>query len=247
MTIEEKATAYDELLKKIQPLYNQAKKDDNPLWATYEYLVPQLAENEDEKTRKFLIDFVKLENGVNLSPDVAERCIAYLEKLKEKKDYRKLYEDIAKSDWFKKNYVGKSLGENPYDFAMSRQKEQSWMPTEKEMGVLYKLCYVSNQISDDDDTELTHLYQDLKQEYFNGHSFENMFSKTEREQKPAERSEDERIRKEIVKFIKDNTLTYTHSGCEIQKRWIDYLENQKEQKPAECSEDESFDGSKKNN
>ena len=85
MTIEEKATAYDELLKKIQPLYNQAKKDDSPLWATYEYLVPQLAENEDEKTRKFLIDFVKLENGVNLSPDDAERCIAYLEKQKEQK------------------------------------------------------------------------------------------------------------------------------------------------------------------
>ncbi len=39
-------------------------------------------------------------------------------------------------------------------------------------------------------------------------------------------SEDERTRKEIVKFIKDNTLTYTQSGCEIQKRWIDYLEKQ---------------------
>lgn len=52
-------------------------------------------------------------------------------------------------------------------------------------------------------------------------------------------SEDERIRKEIVKFIKDNTLTYTQSGCEIQKRWIDYLENQKEQKPTEWSEEDS--------
>lgn len=28
----------------------------------------------------------------------------------ERKDYRKLYEDIAKSEWFKKSYVGKSLG-----------------------------------------------------------------------------------------------------------------------------------------
>ena len=55
----------------------------------------------------------------------------------------------------------------------------------------------------------------------------------QKEQKPAERNEDERIRKEIVKFIKDNTLTYTQSGCEIQKRWIDYLENHKEQKPVE--------------
>lgn len=59
--------------------------------------------------------------------------------------------------------------------------------------------------------------------------------------KQAWSEEDERIRKEIVKFIKDNTLTYTHSGCEIQKRWIDYLENQKEQKeqkPTEWSEED---------
>lgn len=60
---------------------------------------------------------------------------------------------------------------------LEKQKEQCWMPTEGEMGVLYKLCYLSNQISDDDDTELTRLYQDLKREYFNGHSFENMFPK----------------------------------------------------------------------
>jgi len=32
-------------------------------------------------------------------------------KKKEQKDYRKLYEDIAQSEWFKKNYAGKSLGE----------------------------------------------------------------------------------------------------------------------------------------
>ena len=64
------------------------------------------------------------------------------------------------------------------------RKERSWKPTEEEMGVLYKLCYVSAQISDDDDTELTRLYQDLKREYFNGHSFENMFPKTEKEQEP---------------------------------------------------------------
>ena len=40
------------------------------------------------------------------------------EKQKEQKDYRKLYEDIAQSEWFKKAYAGKSLGEE------FEQKEQ---------------------------------------------------------------------------------------------------------------------------
>ena len=68
---------------------------------------------------------------------------------------------------------------------LEKQKEVKWSPSECEMGVLYKLCYVSNQITDEDDTELTRLYQDLKREYFNGHSFENMFPKEkQKEQKP---------------------------------------------------------------
>ena len=41
------------------------------------------------------------------------------EKQKEQKDYRKLYEDIAQSEWFKKAYAGKSLGE---EFEQKEQK-----------------------------------------------------------------------------------------------------------------------------
>lgn len=36
--------------------------------------------------------------------------LSWLKKQKEQKDYNKLYEDIAKSEWFKKAYEGKSLG-----------------------------------------------------------------------------------------------------------------------------------------
>ena len=42
----------------------------------------------------------------------------WTEKQKEQKDYNKLYEDIGKSEWFKKSYEGKSLGCN------SEQEEQ---------------------------------------------------------------------------------------------------------------------------
>ena len=71
---------------------------------------------------------------------------------------------------------------------LEKQKEQKWSPSEGEMGVLYKLCYLSNQITDEDDTELTRLYQDLKREYFNGHSFENMFP-SEKQKEPEDKGE----------------------------------------------------------
>ena len=41
------------------------------------------------------------------------------EKQKEQKDYNKLYEDIGKSEWFKKAYEGKSLG---CDYEQKEQK-----------------------------------------------------------------------------------------------------------------------------
>ena len=47
MTKEEKLQAYDEALKRIHPLYKQAKMDNNPIASTYEYLFPELAESED--------------------------------------------------------------------------------------------------------------------------------------------------------------------------------------------------------
>lgn len=44
----------------------------------------------------------------------------YTEGQKEKKNYRKLYEDIAKSEWFKKSYENKSLGDD------DEQKPAEW-------------------------------------------------------------------------------------------------------------------------
>ena len=55
MTTEEKAKAYDEAMNKIKPLYEQAKIDGNPIWSTYEYLIPQLRESEDERNANALI------------------------------------------------------------------------------------------------------------------------------------------------------------------------------------------------
>ena len=56
MTDKEKAKAYDEAIEKAKSLYEQAKKDDSPIWATYEYLFPQLAESEDDRIIQFFAE-----------------------------------------------------------------------------------------------------------------------------------------------------------------------------------------------
>ena len=105
--------------------------------------------SEDERIRKFLVELVSNDkhNGYKgLYEDrgiLYDDVLAYLEKQKdeaqkqfnlgvqagreevmyemekEQKDYRKLYEDIAKSEWFKKAYEGKSLG---CDYKQEEQK-----------------------------------------------------------------------------------------------------------------------------
>ena len=106
---------------------------------------------------------------------------------------------------------------------LEKQKDSKWSPSEDEMGVLYKLCYLSNQITDEDDTKLTRLYQDLKREYFNGHSFENMFpSGKQKEQKPNDDPLND------PKFING-----FDTGREVQRIFD-------EKKPAEWSEEDSI-------
>ena len=160
---------YNEILEWARK--NKARLNGVPI----EEVLPELAESEDERIRKWLLDYAIemiacLESDISRStydgikghdPEAEaelaqwQKATAYLEKQKEKKeiplmsgdtdtyfddlrittkpltsrewfdegikyaqrlqkgqkDYRKLYEDIAKSKWFKRAYEGKSLGE----------------------------------------------------------------------------------------------------------------------------------------
>jgi len=90
---------------------------------------PELKESEDERIRKMLIEMMerwkKAAEDNNVKQDVkdASAAIAYLERQKEQKDYKKLYEEVVKSDWFKENYVGKSLGEEQQPAEWSEEDE----------------------------------------------------------------------------------------------------------------------------
>lgn len=83
MNTEEKAHAYDEVMDKIKPLYEQAKRDGNPIWSTYEYLIPELADSEDEKVRKWIASYIHRGVFNEEEHPMALKAIEYLEKQKE--------------------------------------------------------------------------------------------------------------------------------------------------------------------
>lgn len=58
-------------------------------------------------------------------------------------------------------------------------KETSWKPSKEEMDVLYGLAYITNTYDEHKEEVIARLYQDLKREFFNGSSYENMFPNTE--------------------------------------------------------------------
>lgn len=57
-----------------------------------------------------------------------------------------------------------------------QDKKSSWKPSKEEMDVLYSLSYITNEYDEHKEDVITHLYQDLKREFFNNSSYENMFS-----------------------------------------------------------------------
>ena len=60
-------------------------------------------------------------------------------------------------------------------------KGTSWKPSKEEMDVLYSLAYITNKYDEHKEEVITRLYQNLKREFFNGSSYENMFPNTEDE------------------------------------------------------------------
>lgn len=72
----------------------------------------------------------------------------------------------------------------PYDnkvegLVEEEDEETNWKPSKEEMDVLYGLAYITNKYDEHKEEVIARLYQDLKREFFNGSSYENMFPNTE--------------------------------------------------------------------
>ncbi len=78
----EKAKAYDKALK----LMRDCVPDENGLvHVRPSDIFSELKESEGEDIKEYLISFIKMESGVNLSPDDAGKILAWLEKQGEQK------------------------------------------------------------------------------------------------------------------------------------------------------------------
>lgn len=103
MDYKEKYEKALEWMKSVYPTMQGSDKEDA------EHYFPELAENEDEKIRRELVEYLKGDLD-DVTTDDTDRWINWLEKQKPR-DYRRLYEEVVNSDWFKENYRGKSLVE----------------------------------------------------------------------------------------------------------------------------------------
>lgn len=113
-TIEEKAKAYDEAIKRAKKIHSGILNSEIIGFpGQIEYIFPQLRESDDERTRRRLIEFISdikriSESGRNswaVRKDDAEMCnafLSYLEKQKEQKpawseEDKKLIDDVINS------------------------------------------------------------------------------------------------------------------------------------------------------
>lgn len=95
MTTEEKAKRYDEALEIANAAY---KDDDRHLKATLERIFPELAESEDERIRKEIIQVFKGQIPFT-SEECAKEYIAWLEKQGEHKSIDKVEPKFKVGDW----------------------------------------------------------------------------------------------------------------------------------------------------
>jgi len=93
-SIEEKARAYDEAIKKAGERYNKEYTSTLER-STLAYVFPELKESKDEKMTKHIIQILK----DNFSGEDTDKCIAWLEKQGEQKPTNKVEPKFKVDDW----------------------------------------------------------------------------------------------------------------------------------------------------
>ena len=123
---------------------------------------------------------------------------------------------------------------------VKQDEHDKWKPSKEEMDALYGLAYITNKMDDKKDEVITKLYQDLKREFFNGSSYENMFPK---ENKMSECDEDSVRRRSTIQILEyaRSLVNYNQYGkADIDKN-IAWLEKQGE-KPNFCHHEVDLSG-----
>ena len=103
-----------------------------------------------------------------------------------------------------------------------QDKKSSWKPSKEEMDALYSLSYITNEYDGHKEDVITHLYQDLKREFFNDSSYENMFSLDNKENDVRRRSTIQ-----VLEYARSLDAYNQYGKADIDKN-IAWLENQED-------------------
>ena len=202
MTEKEKAEAYDRAIKRAKKWYNAPNIDKIPIYGNR------------------LIERIFPE--INESEDSSD-------------------EDIIKTAIL--NYLKKMWGnyqldvcgihvEDAINWLEKQGKKSSWKPSKEEMDVLYSLSYITNKYDEHKEDVITHLYQDLKREFFNDSSYENMFSLDNKEDDVRRRSTIQ-----VLEYARSLDAYNQYGKADIDKN-IAWLKEQGEQEEPQVYETE---------
>ena len=111
-------------------------------------------------------------------------------------------------------------------------KKSSWKPSKEEMDVLYSLSYITNEYDEYKEDVITHLYQDLKREFFNDSSYENMFLLDNKEDDVRRRSTIQ-----VLEYARSLDAYNQYGKADIDKN-IAWLKEQGEQEEPQVYETE---------
>ena len=104
-TIEEKAKAYDEAIKKAESLY-KASEPMSGCNVILETLFPELSESEDEKIRKEIINYFKCQTRDEPSrKDIHNKWISWLERQEGCEVIKKDWLEYIKQSWYKEGFI----------------------------------------------------------------------------------------------------------------------------------------------
>lgn len=158
--------------------------------------------------------------------DELDTLVSYVmnKKQKEQKNYRKLYEDIAKSEWFKKAYEGKSLG---CDYEQKEQKptelseeDEKWF---KEIELM--ALYFSNNTN-------------YREKFFN---WLNSLHERFNSQSKQEWSEDDETRLKVIKEELERFIMLNQYGTPLSVDDIDWLKSLPERFNLQPKQEQSKD------
>ena len=186
MTTEEKAKAYDKALKVIK----ECNPDENGFITIYpQEIFPELTESEDEKIRKDILSFAQSMLKLNIEKTQKDRFESWVTWLENQKGKDSLIKELGE---YKAKYIQETIGEKLNEISNTQESE------DKREKSCERVASYENGWKDAVDKALTWIGYNNNNGGCVFVGWKEDFKKFMRE------SEDEKIRKELITWLKNS-------------------------------------------